>query len=258
MRDWQSGLRPQRSDITPKGPAVRTSERRHGYTQRACILPYLSKRHSPPSSTLLVTGAALSVAPNILCLALWDRLFGGELYAPLSRVDWATLLRRTFDVNVTRCTRCERRMTMRAVVSRTRHLSTAFSTRSVAPATHPSPPDLARPRALRRAVAAPCPALDKRTHSVQRQRNVRPSPTCSPDSRPSLDRHRLLTRATLSDSIDELRKKHHKTWPRRFAPRWRRFERSPRLERCRPCAPRRSWAPVSEEARETRRQTPQA
>ena len=67
-----------------------------------------------PTSTLLVTGAALQVAPNILSIAHWDRLLGGELYAPLSRVDWATLLRRTFDVDVTRCTGC---MTVRAVVT---------------------------------------------------------------------------------------------------------------------------------------------
>ncbi len=32
-----------------------------------------------PTSTLLVTGAALPVAPNILPIAHWDRLLGGEL-----------------------------------------------------------------------------------------------------------------------------------------------------------------------------------
>ena len=72
---------------------------------------------SVPTSTLLVTGAALQVAPNILSIAHWDRLLGGALYAPLSRVDWATLLRRTFDVDVKRCTGCAGRMTVRAVVT---------------------------------------------------------------------------------------------------------------------------------------------
>jgi len=33
-----------------------------------------------------VTGAALQVAPNILSIAHRDRLLGGALYAPLSRV----------------------------------------------------------------------------------------------------------------------------------------------------------------------------
>lgn len=70
-----------------------------------------------PTSTLLVTGAALRVAPNILSIAHWERLLGGQLYAPLSRVDWATLLRRTFDVDVKRCTGCAGRMTVRAVVT---------------------------------------------------------------------------------------------------------------------------------------------
>jgi hypothetical protein len=32
------------------------------------------------------------VAPNILSINHWDRLLGGELYAPLSRADWALLL----------------------------------------------------------------------------------------------------------------------------------------------------------------------
>jgi hypothetical protein len=38
------------------------------------------------TSTLLVTGAAQRVAPNILSIAQWQRLLGGKLYAPLSRV----------------------------------------------------------------------------------------------------------------------------------------------------------------------------
>ena len=70
-----------------------------------------------PTSTLLVTGAALPVAPNIFSIAHRDRLPGGALYAPLSRVHWASLLRRTFDVDVTRCTGCAGRMTVRAIVT---------------------------------------------------------------------------------------------------------------------------------------------
>jgi hypothetical protein len=45
------------------------------------------------TSTLVATGAASRVAPNILSVAHWDRLLGGELYAPLSRADWVLLLR---------------------------------------------------------------------------------------------------------------------------------------------------------------------
>ncbi len=134
-----------------------------------------------PTSTLLVTGAALQVAPNIHSIAHGDRLLGGALYAPPSRVDWATLLRRTFDVDVTRCTGCAGRMTVRAVVTTPRP-STACSPRSVARATHPSPPDLATvQRATRRAVAAPCPALDNRPPSSS---DSEISPTSCSDRRP--------------------------------------------------------------------------
>ncbi len=57
------------------------------------------------------------VAPNILSVAHWYRILGDELSAPLSRVDWATLLRRTFDVDVKSCAACGGRMTVRAVVT---------------------------------------------------------------------------------------------------------------------------------------------
>ena len=69
------------------------------------------------TSTLLATRQASLVAPNILSLSHWQRLLGGELYAPLSRLDWATLLRRTFDVDVTSCRACGGRMTVRAVLT---------------------------------------------------------------------------------------------------------------------------------------------
>ena len=69
------------------------------------------------TSTLLEAGEATQVAPNILSVTHWNRILDGELYAPLSRVDWATLLRSTFDVDVKSCTACGGRMTVRAVVT---------------------------------------------------------------------------------------------------------------------------------------------
>ena len=97
-----------RIERTGPGPSVQSG------TGEAALVP---RAEVVPTSTLLVTGAASRVAPNILSIAHWDRLLGGELYAPLSRVDWATLLRRTFDVDVKRCTGCGGRMTVRAVVT---------------------------------------------------------------------------------------------------------------------------------------------
>ena len=69
------------------------------------------------TSSLFATGLATAVAPNILTIAHWERLLGGMLYVPLSSVDWATLLRRSFDVDVKRCTSCGGRMSVRAVMT---------------------------------------------------------------------------------------------------------------------------------------------
>ena len=46
------------------------------------------------------------VAPNVLSVAHWARLGDGELYASQPRVDWSTLLRRTFDFDVKQCAKC--------------------------------------------------------------------------------------------------------------------------------------------------------
>jgi hypothetical protein len=62
-------------------------------------------------------GHASQVAPNVLSVAHWQRLLGGELYAPLSRLDWATLLKRTFSTDVRVCPRCGGAMKIRAVVT---------------------------------------------------------------------------------------------------------------------------------------------
>jgi hypothetical protein len=67
------------------------------------------------TSTLTVSGVAERVGPNVLSIAHWSRLDDGELYAPLSRVDWATLLRRTFSVDF-QCPRCGGRLGVRALV----------------------------------------------------------------------------------------------------------------------------------------------
>jgi hypothetical protein len=59
----------------------------------------------------------LLLAPNVLATRHWDRLLGGQLYAAAPRVDWATLLRRTFDVDVLRCASCGGRLHVRGEVT---------------------------------------------------------------------------------------------------------------------------------------------
>ena len=55
---------------------------------------------------------AVPLTPNILSVKHWSRLLGGLLYAVSPRVDWATLLRRSFEVDVLRCTACGGRLRM--------------------------------------------------------------------------------------------------------------------------------------------------
>lgn len=50
------------------------------------------------------------ITPNVLAIAHWSRLLAGLLYATTPRLDWATLLRRSFEVDVLRCARCGGRL----------------------------------------------------------------------------------------------------------------------------------------------------
>src|SRR5215207_3459872 len=52
-----------------------------------------------PASLLAAAGAAL-VAPNVLSLLHWERIEHGALYATSSRIDWRSLLRRTFQADL--------------------------------------------------------------------------------------------------------------------------------------------------------------
>jgi hypothetical protein len=69
------------------------------------------------TASLLRTGAAEQVGPNVLSVPHWQRILEGELFASSSRIDWRTLLKRTFDVDLRVCARCGGRVTIRAVVT---------------------------------------------------------------------------------------------------------------------------------------------
>ena len=64
-----------------------------------------------------LVGDVVALAPNVLSVRHWDRLVGGVLYAATPRVDWARLLRRSFDVDVMRCPRCHGRLRVLAVIT---------------------------------------------------------------------------------------------------------------------------------------------
>ena len=103
-----SATAPPRAEAERVPPRGATS----GDGQAAFVL-----RAALPTSSLTESGVATQVAPNILSIAHWERLGGGELYAPLSRLDWATLLKRTFAIDLRGCLRRGGRLLVRAVVT---------------------------------------------------------------------------------------------------------------------------------------------
>jgi len=50
------------------------------------------------------------LTPNVVSVRHWQRLLGGVLYATAPRVDWASLLRRSFEVDVFNCPSCGGRL----------------------------------------------------------------------------------------------------------------------------------------------------
>jgi len=57
------------------------------------------------------------LAPNVLAVEHWNRHAGGLLYAATLRLDWATLLRRTFEVDVLACRQCGGRLRVLGAVT---------------------------------------------------------------------------------------------------------------------------------------------
>jgi len=75
--------------------------------------PSTTGLEAPPLRSSIVQPANVAsvlVAPNVMSVKHWNRLFQGALYAAASRVTWPVLLRRTFDVDVLECARCHARL----------------------------------------------------------------------------------------------------------------------------------------------------
>lgn len=104
---------------------------------------------TPGPLPILPRGAVTLLAPNIVSVPHWDRLLGGLLYAATPRVDWATLLRRSFAVDVLECPRCHGRLRVLAVITEREpieriltHLSLPASAPPLARARAPTSPDV--------------------------------------------------------------------------------------------------------------------
>jgi hypothetical protein len=122
-RTQKPGPTERRPEQHPAGDA------RGGPAPRAPSPPEASDTHRGPAMSAhdvamvaAVRAAPLAddvmrLAPNIISVRHWDRLLGGLLYAVSPRVDWATLLRRSFSVDVLECPKCHGRLRMIAVIT---------------------------------------------------------------------------------------------------------------------------------------------
>jgi hypothetical protein len=122
-RTQKPGPTERRPEQHPAGDA------RGGPAPRAPSPPEASDTHRGPAMSAhdvamvaTVRAAPLAddvmrLAPNIISVRHWDRLLGGLLYAVSPRVDWATLLRRSFSVDVLECPKCHGRLRMIAVIT---------------------------------------------------------------------------------------------------------------------------------------------
>jgi hypothetical protein len=77
--------------------------------ERSVVAPDAVAREQVHALPKFAPGVTL-LAPNVLSVRHWDRLLGGRLLAPAARVDWATLLQRTFQVDVLACPTCSGRL----------------------------------------------------------------------------------------------------------------------------------------------------
>jgi hypothetical protein len=122
-RTQKPGPTERRPEQHPAGDA------RGGPAPRAPSPPGASNTHRGPAMSAndvamvaAVRAAPLDddvmrLAPNVISVRHWDRLLGGLLYAVSPRVDWATLLRRSFSVDVLECPKCHGRLRMIAVIT---------------------------------------------------------------------------------------------------------------------------------------------
>ena len=127
QRDACEATRTQKPGPTERRPEQHPAGDARG--GRAPSPPEASNTHRGPAMSAHDVAMAAAVraapladdvmrlAPNIISVRHWDRLLGGLLYAVSPRVDWATLLRRSFSVDVLECPKCHGRLRMIAVIT---------------------------------------------------------------------------------------------------------------------------------------------
>jgi hypothetical protein len=130
----QRGSKPPR----PSEPTEATRRKHANAVQTAAVQVVES---SAPA--LVLSGAhATLLAPNVLAVRHWNRLLAGKLLAQSPRIDWATLLHRTFDVDVRVCGLCGGHLRVLALITDPGTTSRILSALGLST----QPPPLARAR----------------------------------------------------------------------------------------------------------------
>ena len=127
-----------RRDVVPKPPIERAPAH---HTPSPKPSPPQAPPPKPPrrptASPALVPRTEL-LAPNILRVAHWNRLESGALLAASPRVDWPTLMRRTFDIDVLECPKCTGRLRILGIVE-DESIARAFADELALPRAPPIP-----------------------------------------------------------------------------------------------------------------------
>lgn len=104
---------PAAAGATPLLPGLEASSKLRAAAIPELALPLLSTQARGERAASDVE----HVAANVISIRRWGQLLNGELLATSPRVDWATLLRRTYDVDIFQCAKCGGRLRVAEVVS---------------------------------------------------------------------------------------------------------------------------------------------
>jgi hypothetical protein len=112
-RNSTSGI-PTGGKPSPQPRASRETDEADRSTPDAATPSTTTSSGGSPSS---VASDVIHLTPNVLAVRQWRRLHEGALVATTPYVDWATLMRRSFDVDVFACATCGGRLRVLAVIT---------------------------------------------------------------------------------------------------------------------------------------------
>lgn len=134
-----------RRNVVPKPPAP-VPKKTHDHTPKppppqappppSQSTPHRRTSQSSPGAVLVARTEPL--APNVLSVHHWERLKSGALLATSPRVDWATLMRRTFDTDVLACPKCSGKLRILGVVDDEALASAVLAELGIAPTKRPA------------------------------------------------------------------------------------------------------------------------